>query len=137
MTYSSISRWLFAGLATFATSPSLSQACDRYPVAPGELVRQYTGPNDLLYQEYDTDKDAKADWGVAYQQLNGVPKQWPLFYAQGFDDDRYKDQTQVFTAVIVWQDKKGGGHCEDIVQVYVRRDDTKPLDMDKLEKGTL
>ena len=113
-----------------------ADACDRYPVAPGELVRQYIQPNGLLYQEYDTDGDKQADWGVAYQQVNGVPKQWPLFYAQGFDKPEFKQESQIFTAVVVWKDKKVEGHCADIEQVYVRRD-TKPLDMDKLEKGTL
>ena len=112
----------------------IAWGCDRYPVEQGALVRQYLGPNGLLYQEYDTDGDKDADWGVAYKMRDGLAEQWPLFYAAGFDKPEYKDPSQIFTAVIVWKDMNTAGRCEDITEVYVRRDN-KPLDMDKLEKG--
>ena len=114
-----------------------AQACEQYATKGKALVREYNGPNGLLYREFDNDNDGKADWGVAYGVKNGQPAVWPSFYAVGYDDEKYKTPSQMFTAVIVWHDSKGEGNCADITQVYIRRDNTKPLDMDKLKKGDL
>lgn len=98
-------------------SPNLSQACDKWPVAPGTLVREYLQPNGLTYREYDTDGDSEVDYGTATQ-----PNQsWPLFYARGFDDPTFfNDPAHPFVASVVWQDKGGVGDCKDIVTVFIR-----------------
>ena len=117
-------------LVTFVTSPSLSQACDKYPVKPGELVREYQLPNGLTYREYDLDGKPGADWGTATPP--GI--EWPLFYGKGFDDPSFFNSLeQPFVAVMVWRDKGGKGHCEDIVLEYVR-EDRKPWDPDRPNK---
>lgn len=116
------------------TLTTKANACDRYPVAPGDLIREYMLPNGLMYREYDEDKNGEADWGTASRVLNGVVEKWPLFYAAGFDDPgMFNDAEHPFVAMIVWRDKQLNGNCADIVEEFVRRD-KKPLNMDTPEK---
>lgn len=125
-TYLSICRWLFVGLVTFVIGPSLSQACDRFPVSPGVLVREYTHPNGLTFREYDSEGK-----GTDYGTATPPGKTWPLFYARGFDDPAFfNDPVHPFVASVIWTDKGEGGKCEDIVMTFIRQD-RKPWNPDK------
>lgn len=119
MTYLNTWTWLLRAvvLCVILGSPSLSQACDKWPVAPGTLVREYSQPNGLTYREYDTDGDSTADYATATQ----TGQTWPLFYARGFDDPAFfNDAVHPFVASVVWRDRGGKGECTDIVVHYIR-----------------
>lgn len=104
-------------LCAILASPNQIQACDKWPLDPGTLVREYVLPNGLTNREYDTDGDSEADYGTATQ-----PGQtWPLFYARGFDDHTFfNDAVHPFVASVVWQDRAGKGICADITIHYIR-----------------
>ena len=88
-------------------------ACDAWPIAPGTLIRVYEEPNGLIFREYDTDSDGKADYGTAHRVREGQETPFPLFYGIGQDDP--DSPRRPFKTFQIYIDQGGQGRCQDIV----------------------
>ena len=112
-----IVRWLSACIVILQSCTTMGApvyACDAWPIAPGALIRVYEQPNGLIFREYDTNGDKKADYGTGTVIHQGKEFPFPLLYAVGQDDaDDTTDQP--FKTSTVYIDRGGHGACEDIV----------------------
>ena len=119
-----MSRWLIPLLVLFrsCTMGMPAYACDSFPITQGTLVRTYEEPNGLVFREYDTSGDGKADYGTAHIKRNGKEHPFPMMYGVGYD---LPDDTsgKPFVALRVYRDLVGNGDCKDIV---IYKDVTNP-----------